>query len=160
MTLTLKPGVSLWAMEPQLCLAAQALAGVVAQTFGASADLRITSCADGEHREGSYHFEGLAFDFSCHAFVGAPRGEVFKAMAQALGGSGEARETTRTEPLPAALPDPSGRQQQRTIRDVAYAAGEFDLLHEDVGGPNEHGHLEWDRKRAERARALPKPSVA
>lgn len=54
-----KEGISLKGLQPQTVLGIQVAAGVFAR-FGLV--LTITSLNDGEHMDGSKHYDGLAFD--------------------------------------------------------------------------------------------------
>lgn len=130
--LILKPGVSLWGLQPAASLATHVVDGVFSRLFGAFVETVITSGADGAHKEGSYHGTGEAFDVRTKSLVGHSKREVAKEVAVALGGSGA----------------------EKGIKPgtFAYDGGEFDVLLEDLGGPNEHLHVELDRRRVERLR--------
>jgi len=69
--LLLKAGVSLRKLQPQMLIALQ----VVEEEFGKySLDTVITSGSDGQHKEGSLHYAGLALDFRTKAAAGIQKG--------------------------------------------------------------------------------------
>lgn len=84
--MNLKPGVSLVGMEPQLVVAMLISLRVVED---AMLSFTVTSCNDGQHRDGSYHYAGRAFDLRTRSWIagGAPMTDALKtAMAAKVQG--------------------------------------------------------------------------
>lgn len=126
--LQLRPNVSLWNLQPQGLFILKTVESVFLELLGPAVACTVTSGADGEHMPGSYHPQGLAFDFSLQPVVAVSKVGLCVAIAHRLGGS--ARET-RLSPT-----------------QLLYDGGDFDVLLDDLGLPNEHAHVEFDRKRA------------
>lgn len=57
--ISIKPGVSLVGIKPELCVAMMVAASVY-QKYGF--DFTVTSVTEGKHGRGSLHYPGLAFD--------------------------------------------------------------------------------------------------
>lgn len=80
--LSLKNGVSLRGMQPQVLLAVQ----VALQAYtDAGYDLVITSCTDGKHSRGSRHYVGLAVDFRIRHVDKESLPEIYRRIKEALG---------------------------------------------------------------------------
>lgn len=62
-----KSGVSLIGVQPQVCLGIQMVARAY-EEIGMT-EMWITSVTDGKHKEGSKHYEGLAFDVRTRMFT-------------------------------------------------------------------------------------------
>jgi len=58
-----KAGVGLKKLQPQLVLGIMLMKDILAKTCGPTVDCVITSCNDGEHMQGSFHYSGKAADF-------------------------------------------------------------------------------------------------
>ena len=148
--LKLRPNVSLFNLQPQGHLILQVVSAVFLEELGRSIDCEVTSGSDGSHMPGSYHAQGLAFDFSLRPVIEPPKTRLAAAIARAFGGSGAEvlipAAAVVVDPTPPGHPAGSVTRQPGPTR--AYAAGDFDVLIEDLGGPNEHLHVEWDGKRA------------
>jgi hypothetical protein len=126
--LQLRPNVSLWNLQAQGLFILQVVEKVFEAQLGPSVACIVTSGADGKHMEGSYHSRGLAFDFSLSSVFVIGKNALAKHVALALGGSGvEAKLSEGT---------------------FLYDGGDFDVLAENLGGNNEHLHVEWDARRA------------
>jgi hypothetical protein len=99
--LKLKPGVRVLGLKPEILTAMLVAESIIGDAFV------ITAAVDSNHKAGSKHFSGMAFDF-------------------------------RTNDLPTPMD---------TILKLREALGaEFDVLLEDPGLPNSHGHIEYDPK--------------
>lgn len=106
MKLKFKVGVSLKDLQPQMLVALR----VIEEVFASYAlDTVVTSCNDGTHKEGSYHYLGRAFDFRTKHAGGFAAG-IAQAVKAELGPLG------------------------------------FDVILEDLGGVNEHLHVELDKR--------------
>jgi hypothetical protein len=100
-----KAGVKLKGLAPE------ALLGMVVaeQAYKAAGiEMTITSVMDGVHKEGSKHYDGMAFDLRTKATGLAAR--LYQSVREALAGAG------------------------------------YDVILEDLGGDNEHIHVEFDPK--------------
>ena len=74
--LSLKPGVRITGMRPEILLAAVAAMEVYK---AAGHDITITACVDGKHTTGSLHYAGAAIDLRTRDL---PPGDVAKLIAQ------------------------------------------------------------------------------
>ncbi len=74
--LSLKPGVRLTGIRPELVIAVLAAERVYA---AAGHNLTITACTDGKHSIGSFHYSGAAVDLRTRDL---PAGDVSKIAAQ------------------------------------------------------------------------------
>jgi hypothetical protein len=137
--LILRSNVSLWNLKPQGQVILQIVEGVFEKILGPSLDSEVTSGNDSSHMEGSYHYKGLAFDFSIARVVAVSKVFLAAAVASALGGTGKETRLSTTALL--------------------YDGGDFDVLLENLGGENEHLHVEWDEKRAASRHGVIPPEV-
>jgi len=81
--ITLKPGVRLSNLQPQIVLALQVAAGC----YGIEAldEMVVTSCNDSTHRRGSLHYAGAAVDLRSKSIPADAVERVVERMKVALG---------------------------------------------------------------------------
>ena len=82
MALRFKEGVSVRGMRPELAVAFQVASEVYARF---ACDAWVTSVTDGEHMEGSLHYEGLAADFRTRIVAPHHRQNLADLMRTRLG---------------------------------------------------------------------------
>lgn len=82
MSISLKPGVRIIGVAPEMALALTIIASQYAK-FGA--DCIITSCADSKHSQGSLHYSGRAMDFRTRNVSSGKRQALRDAISEALG---------------------------------------------------------------------------
>lgn len=78
----IKPGVSIKKLQPQMLIALLAAYSIY-QKY--EAELVLTAGEDGEHRQGSLHYVGLAIDLRSRDFAEADRPKVLAQLKNALG---------------------------------------------------------------------------
>jgi len=83
--LSLKHGVSLKGLQPQMVLAAEIVYG--AYRDSGTPDCVITAGSDGQHMQGSLHYKGCALDFRTHGLreVGVDPRALTVKIREALG---------------------------------------------------------------------------
>jgi len=124
MGLQIKPGVRL---HESLAMAVGLLVVQSAFLDYGIPGCQITSGAEGKHMVGSKHPLGRAFDFRTHG-LSVDRRSLCRRLSIALGGTG--KEAT--------YKDTQGELN------YAFDGGEFDVIFEGDGTPNEHIHVEFD----------------
>jgi hypothetical protein len=78
----LKPGVRVVGVKPEIVLA-MSVADSVFRSI--AVEMVVTACIDGQHKAGSLHYPGLAFDARSHDLEPALRQKVRDGIAAALG---------------------------------------------------------------------------
>mgnify|MGYP001596474725 CR=1 FL=1 len=82
--IALKPGVKLKGLTPQVLIAMQAAEHI--WWFHGQTTLVVTSCNDGQHKEGSFHYVGQAVDFRIKTMPEKLRAKAVAQLKEALGG--------------------------------------------------------------------------
>lgn len=80
--ITIKPGVRINGMRPELLLGVVIAQGVYALK---NRTMTITSCIDGKHRTGSLHYAGCAVDLRTHDLPAGEAEEILNLLKSALG---------------------------------------------------------------------------
>lgn len=79
----IKPGVRVFGMRPELMLVA-VIAEPIWKKYG-DKELVITSVMEGQHKRGSYHYQGSAIDLRTRNFSEENKEKVADALRRALG---------------------------------------------------------------------------
>jgi len=131
--MSIKPGADIENLVPELN---EVLPDIV-QAYvdsGTGFSPLISSGTDGEHSPDSLHYEGMAIDLSSWDSVEA----IEKMTEDDITAIAEAIADTPLSPL-----DDSGYLQANWDRD-GNGYSDFDVLVEDLGGDNQHIHVEFD----------------
>lgn len=80
--LSIKPGVSLIGLRPEMLVALQVVASVYDKY---NKDCVITSCTDGTHSSGSRHYPGFALDFRTRHLTDGQAAKIGMEIKEALG---------------------------------------------------------------------------
>lgn len=83
MSISLKPGVKLAGLQPQIVLAITVAEHI--WWLHGETPLVITSCNDGQHKEDSFHYRGLAVDLRTKTLPENERTAAVKRLREALG---------------------------------------------------------------------------